>query len=303
MSPSTCEISETGYSSTGTETHDLSSDLHRQQLEHPLEQIPERLPKHELEQLPEHLREGINNTSNTSTLFPHHNCDSDGTISHVSKSRDALDESRDDIQSLANGDKEAPKDISLHSSRSRSVLESVEIPFARLMLTIVVLSLALFIAAIDQTIVATATVRISEEFKSLSLAPWLANAYLLSSTALQPSTGRLSDIFGRTQLLLSGLLVFAAGSLICAVAQSMPMLLAGRAVAGAGAASIIGLTLVIVADIVPMRNRGPYMAIFSLVFSVSSVVGPLLGGVFVDKVSWRWIFWLSEPITGFVIAA
>ncbi|KAJ2826327.1 hypothetical protein FBU31_003476 [Coemansia sp. 'formosensis'] len=81
------------------------------------------------------------------------------------------------------------------------------------------------------------------------------------------------------------------------------MLLAGRAVAGIGSAGIIGLTLVIVADIVPLRKRGPFMAVFSLVFSASSVLGPLLGGVFTDHVSWRWIFWLSEPITGVVIIA
>ncbi|KAJ2547588.1 hypothetical protein EV175_005161, partial [Coemansia sp. RSA 1933] len=322
---SSTEINEAGNSHNGSNDHDshesspnqLGMSQPRRSLGQLSENIPEELPNQLSDQvsdhgpldlpvqLPEHMREGINNTSNTSTLFPQHhraNTDSDDTISQGAKSRNALDESRDDITSLTD-ENEEPKDISLHSSRSISVIESVEIPFARLILTIVVLSLALFIAAIDQTIVATATVRISEEFNSLSLAPWLANAYLLSSTALQPSTGRLSDIFGRTQLLLSGLLVFAAGSLICAVAQSMPMLLAGRAVAGAGSASIIGLTLVIVADIVPMRNRGPYMAMFSLVFSVSSVVGPLLGGVFVDKVSWRWIFWLSEPITVFVIAA
>ncbi|KAJ2722912.1 hypothetical protein GGI07_002988 [Coemansia sp. Benny D115] len=178
-----------------------------------------------------------------------------------------------------------------------------EMAFGRLLVTIGVLSLALFIAAIDQTIVATATVRISEEFDALTLAPWLANAYLLSSTALQPSTGKLSDIFGRTPMLLSGIAVFAIGSLVCALAPSMAVLLAGRAIAGVGSAAVIGLTLVIVADIVPLRKRGPYMAIFSLVFSVSSVVGPLLGGVFVDHVSWRWIFWLSEPICGVVVVA
>ncbi|PIA14073.1 MFS general substrate transporter [Coemansia reversa NRRL 1564] len=174
---------------------------------------------------------------------------------------------------------------------------------SRLLMTIGVLSLALFIAAVDQTIVATATVKISEEFNSLSLAPWLANAYLLSSTALQPITGKLSDIFGRTQVLLAGIVIFALGSLACALAQSMVVLLVGRAIAGAGAAAIIGLTLVIVSDIVPLRKRGPFMAVFSLVFSASSVIGPLLGGVFTDNVTWRWIFWLSEPVAGFVIVA
>ncbi|KAJ1850339.1 hypothetical protein LPJ73_003496, partial [Coemansia sp. RSA 2703] len=118
-----------------------------------------------------------------------------------------------------------------------------------------------------------------------------------------PSTGKLSDILGRTPMLLGGIGVFAVGSLVCALAQSMAVLLVGRAVAGVGSAAIIGLTLVIVADIVPLRKRGPYMAVFSLVFSVSSVIGPLLGGVFADNVSWRWIFWLSEPVCGFVAVA
>ncbi|KAJ1721866.1 hypothetical protein LPJ53_003646 [Coemansia erecta] len=195
------------------------------------------------------------------------------------------------------------KDLSLRSVNSMGNISIKEMATGRLLVTIGVLSLALFIAAIDQTIVATATVKISEEFDALSLAPWLANAYLLSSTALQPSTGKLSDILGRTPMLLAGIAVFAVGSLVCALAQSMAVLLVGRAIAGVGSAAIIGLTLVIVSDIVPMRKRGPYMAVFSLVFSASSVIGPLLGGVFADNISWRWIFWLSEPICGFVVVA
>ncbi|KAJ2121746.1 hypothetical protein IW147_003993 [Coemansia sp. RSA 720] len=218
-------------------------------------------------------------------------------------SRNALDEERSKSTEYTSYLDEETKDLSLRSVNSDSELEQKELPLARLLLTVGVLSLALFLAAVDQTITATATVRISEEFNSLSLAPWLANAYLLSSTALQPITGKLSDIFGRTQMLVAGILVFAVGSLVCALSQSIAVLLVGRGVAGAGAAVIIGLTLVIVSDIVPMRKRGPYMAVFSLVFSASSVVGPLLGGLFTDHVTWRWIFWLSEPIAGAVILA
>ncbi|KAJ1831067.1 hypothetical protein LPJ63_004535 [Coemansia sp. RSA 2711] len=217
-------------------------------------------------------------------------------------SRNGLDEERSKDTCAEEAGAES-KDLSLRSSSSEASMERRELPLARLLLTIGVLSLALFLAAVDQTITATATVRISEEFDSLSLAPWLANAYLLSSTALQPITGKLSDIFGRTQMLVAGIAVFAAGSLVCALSRSIAVLLAGRGVAGAGAAVIIGLTLVIVSDIVPMRKRGPYMAVFSLVFSASSVVGPLLGGLFTDHVTWRWIFWLSEPIAGAVVLA
>ncbi|KAJ2323529.1 hypothetical protein IWW51_003712, partial [Coemansia sp. RSA 2702] len=185
-------------------------------------------------------------------------------------SRNGLDEERSKDTCAEEAGVES-KDLSLRSSSSEASMERRELPLARLLLTIGVLSLALFLAAVDQTITATATVRISEEFDSLSLAPWLANAYLLSSTALQPITGKLSDIFGRTQMLVAGIAVFAAGSLVCALSRSIAVLLAGRGVAGAGAAVIIGLTLVIVSDIVPMRKRGPYMAVFSLVFSASSV--------------------------------
>ncbi|KAJ2349072.1 hypothetical protein GGF43_004466 [Coemansia sp. RSA 2618] len=233
------------------------------------------------------------------------------SASESAASRNALDEQRPKSSEYTTSDDDdearidETKDLSLRSvgSSSSSELEQKELPLARLLLTVGVLSLALFLAAVDQTITATATVRISEEFNSLSLAPWLANAYLLSSTALQPITGKLSDIFGRTQMLVAGITVFAVGSLVCALSKSIGVLLAGRGVAGAGAAVMIGLTLVIVSDIVPMRKRGPYMAVFSLVFSASSVVGPLLGGLFTDHVSWRWIFWLSEPIAGVVILA
>ncbi|KAJ2610352.1 hypothetical protein H4S08_003650 [Coemansia sp. RSA 1365] len=213
------------------------------------------------------------------------------------------DSSTNDSSAAAEKASVDPSDLSLRSTKSTVSVGGKEMGLSRLLMTIGVLSLALFIAAVDQTIVATATVKISEEFNSLSLAPWLANAYLLSSTALQPITGKLSDIFGRTQVLLAGIVIFALGSLACALAQSMAVLLIGRAIAGAGAAAIIGLTLVIVSDIVPLRKRGPFMAVFSLVFSASSVIGPLLGGVFTDNVTWRWIFWLSEPVAGFVIVA
>ncbi|KAJ2684874.1 hypothetical protein IWW39_004647 [Coemansia spiralis] len=229
-------------------------------------------------------------------------CDSASSSSDVSETRGSRYVGKD-TGSIAEDAANGRAGEELRAKASDISLVAAEMGLGRLLLTVAVLALALFIAAIDQTIVATATVRISEEFEALSLAPWLANAYLLSSTALQPSTGRLSDIFGRTPMLLLGLGVFAVGSLVCATAQSMGVLLAGRAVAGVGSAAIIGLTLVIVADIVPLRKRGPFMAVFSLVFSASSVLGPLLGGVFADHVSWRWIFWLSEPITGVVIVA
>ncbi|KAJ9070870.1 hypothetical protein DSO57_1002930 [Entomophthora muscae] len=166
----------------------------------------------------------------------------------------------------------------------------------KLALLILGLTLSIFVAAMDNTIVATALTRITTEFGALDQVTWVASSYLLTTTALQPLYGKFSDIFGRKAIMLFALSVFLGGSIACGAANSVVMLVVFRAVAGIGGGGLVSLSVIIISDIVPLERRGIYMGLVGANFAVSSVVGPLLGGVLTDKVSWRWAFYINLPI-------
>ncbi|KAJ3327965.1 hypothetical protein HDU76_010826, partial [Blyttiomyces sp. JEL0837] len=137
------------------------------------------------------------------------------------------------------------------------------------------------------TIVAVALKPIATEFNALNQITWIGTAYFLSSTAFIPSYGQLADIFGRKPIFLLSILIFEIGSAWCGAATSMNMLIAGRAVAGMGGGGIFSLVIIIISDLVAIRDRGKYQA---------SVAGPIVGGTFVDKLSWRWVFYINLPL-------
>ncbi|KAJ1953168.1 hypothetical protein EC988_003146 [Linderina pennispora] len=138
---------------------------------------------------------------------------------------------------------------------------------------------------------------IAEHFDSFSSVNWIAASFLLASTALQPLYGRLSDIFGRIETLMLGLSVFLLGSAISGAATSITILIAGRSVQGLGAGSLISITMVIISDITIERDRSKYASVFSSVWALSSVLGPLLGGAFTESsAGWRWVFYFSVPV-------
>src|SRR4051812_48877604 len=150
------------------------------------------------------------------------------------------------------------------------------------------LFLVLLLAALDQTIVSTALPTIVGELGGLNHLSWVVTAYLLSSTVVGPLYGKLGDLYGRKKLLQGAIVIFLIGSALCGISQNMAELIAFRAVQGIGGGGLIVLTIAVIGDVIPPRDRGRYQGFFGGVFGVSTVIGPLLGGFFVDNLSWRW---------------
>ncbi|KAJ1654437.1 hypothetical protein IWQ61_005635 [Dispira simplex] len=160
------------------------------------------------------------------------------------------------------------------------------------------LCMSLFLAYIDITIVATAVSEIGIGLGDFSQVSWIALAYLLTFTPLQPLYGRFSDIFGRVPMIVLALIMFIVGCAICGAATSMIMLNIARGVAGVGAAGLISLPMIVIADLVPLHRRALYLGIFGCMFALASVLGPVLGGIFTDYVNWRWVFFFNVPVAG-----
>ncbi|WP_281653996.1 MDR family MFS transporter [Eggerthella sinensis] len=164
------------------------------------------------------------------------------------------------------------------------------------------LMLAMFVSSLDQTIVSTALPTIVGELGGVDHMLWVTTAYVLASTCMMPIYGKLGDLIGRKPLFIAALALFTVGSLICGIGDSMFTLIAGRAVQGLGGGGLMILSQAIIADVVPVRQRGKYMGVMGAVFAVSMIVGPLLGGWFTEVAGWRYIFWFNVPIAIVAIA-
>jgi EmrB/QacA subfamily drug resistance transporter len=158
------------------------------------------------------------------------------------------------------------------------------------------LMVALLLAALDQTIVATALPRVVSELGGISQYTWVFTAYMLGSTVTVPLYGKLGDAHGRKPLFIVAITIFLLGSALCGLAQNMVQLVIFRAIQGVGAGGLFPLTLAMVAMIVPPRARGRYQGLIGSVFAAASIAGPLIGGFIVDNTSWRWIFFVNLPV-------
>ena len=154
----------------------------------------------------------------------------------------------------------------------------------------------LLLAALDQTIVATALPTVVGELGGLDYYSWVVTAYLLSSTVCTPLYGKISDLYGRRAIFQGAILIFLAGSLLAGIAQSMLQLIVFRGVQGMGAGGLIAMAFTVVGDVVAPRERGRYIGLFAGVWAFASVIGPLVGGFIVDNTSWRWVFLINLPV-------
>jgi EmrB/QacA subfamily drug resistance transporter len=174
--------------------------------------------------------------------------------------------------------------------------EPVAIPSREFRMVLAGLMLALTLAALDQNIVSTALPRIVSELGGLAHLSWVVTAFMLTSTTTTLLYGKLSDLYGRKPLFVIAIVLFLIGSGLCGMAGSMTGLILSRGLQGLGAGGLITLAQTTIGDLVPPRERGRYQGLFTGVFALCSVAGPLIGGVITDALSWRWIFYVNLPV-------
>ncbi len=178
--------------------------------------------------------------------------------------------------------------------------EFIPLPRRQLVLTLGGVMFGLFLAALDQTVVGTAMPRIVADLGGFDRFTWVTTAYLVASTTAVPIVGRLSDLYGRKQFYLAGIVVFVLGSLLAGLSQSMEQLIGARAVQGIGGGVLMSLAFVVVGDLFAPAERGKYQGIVAGVFGLSSVIGPTLGGFITDTLSWHWVFLMNLPLGLFI---
>ena len=200
-------------------------------------------------------------------------------------------------QSVKDDDARASgKGKAVAAAKSKIPAESPALTHLEIRAIVIGIMLAMFLGALDQTIVATALPTIGLAFGEVENLSWVVTAYLLTATAVTPLYGKLSDIYGRRRVLLAGIVIFIAGSAACALAPSMTALIFFRALQGIGGGGLMSLAQTIIGDIVSPRERGRYQGYIGAVFATASIGGPLLGGVLAQHLHWSLIFWINLPL-------
>ncbi|KAL4977769.1 major facilitator superfamily domain-containing protein [Aspergillus desertorum] len=212
-----------------------------------------------------------------------------------------MDEIASQTAPTARGSENKPVECTTQAQGSTHAVES-DAPQSRgnwrIGAILIALALSLFISALDQTIVATATPTISADLHSGGGYVWIGGAYLLANAASGNIWANLSDIWGRKPILLSAVALFFVSSIICATAVDMAMLIVGRSLQGVAGGGLIQLILITISDLFSVRLRSLFMGLMECTWTVAGALGPVLGGVFTESISWRWIFWINLPVCG-----
>ncbi|KAJ2997016.1 hypothetical protein HDV02_005960 [Globomyces sp. JEL0801] len=198
---------------------------------------------------------------------------------------------------------EASDDVKVEKELDASPENPVKLTLTKFQFVTLMISLMMscFLLALDITVVSTALKEIAVEFDAISYVSWVGTSYMLTGSAIAPSYGSFSNIFGNKNTFIAAILLFELGSLVSAITPSFIWLIVGRVISGFGAGGILNVAFIIIADVVPFVELSKYQSYILSVVGIASVIGPLFGGFFVDYLSWRWCFWINIPFGVFTI--